>query len=148
MFKTEKLTNIFKQNPLSLIIVAFIFLGIGVETLFEMLMSFYNKEPSINPLPLGILVFFGLLMHKNGWRTCALIFIWFVMIVIPPLFILNIINREFIRFNVFGVSSQTMSLPVVLFTLLAFFLIVFWFYKVLTSKKIRQMFIPEKKERI
>ncbi len=138
----------FKKNPLSLISVAFIFLLIGLYGLYDGLMTLYTERYlEINLLILGIPVFWGLLKHYKGWRTLALFFISVEMIFSALGFIpavLIIFNRELIPFNLFGISSKTMSFPVAFFTLLAFFLIALWQYKVLTSKKIKQMFISEK----
>jgi len=142
MFKTKKLMNMFKQNPLRLIIVAFIFLIIGLEGLFEGITTLYNEHHiSIVPQILGIPVFWGLLKHRKGWRTLALFFIWietvgslFAMVII--IFGMNV------RF--FGISSLKMSFPLALVPCVAIFLVALWQYKVLTSKKIKKMFIPEK----
>jgi len=128
----------FKKNPLSLIIVAFIFLVIGLVGLFYQIETFYNEGLVIdlNIMMLGIPVFWGLLKHRKGWRTLALIFIWIEMV--SPLIVLGD--------KIFGMKIQLLriSFPLVLVPYMAISLIGLWQYKVLTSKKIRQMFIPEK----
>ncbi len=139
----------FKKNPLNLIIAAFIFLLIGLYGLYDGLMTSYTERHLYIDLGLllGIPVFWGLLKHRKGWRTLALFFISVEMIFSALGFIpavLIIFNRELIPFNLFGISSKTMSFPVAFFTLLAIFLIALWQYKVLSSKKIKQLFISEK----
>lgn len=128
----------FKQNPLSLIIVSFLFLVIGLVGLFYQIETFYKEGLVIelNIMMLGIPVFWGLLKHRKGWRTLALIFIWIEMV--SPLIVLGD--------KIFGMKIQLLriSFPLVLVPYVAISLIGLWQYKVLTSKKIRQMFFPEK----
>ena len=132
----------FKQNPLSLIIVAFIFLLIGLAGLFEQIETFYNEGFVIafNIGMLGIPVFWGLLKHRKGWRTLALFFIWIEMV--SPLLVLGII--------IFGwdILPFEISFPLVLVPYVAISLVGLWQYKVLTSKKIKKMFLPEKEESV
>lgn len=145
MFNTEKLMNMFKQNPLSLIIVAFIFLVIGLGGLHGMLETLYNERfLGINVGILGIPVCYGLLKHRQGWRTLAFFFVWIQLL--GPLIAMGILifNREMTVFKLFGISSQTMSFPMALITLVAIFLLALWQYKVLTSEKIKALFIAEK----
>ena len=128
----------FKKNPLSLIIVAFIFLLIGLAGLFKQIETFYNEGFVIafNIGMLGIPVFWGLLKHYKGWRTLALFFIWIEMV--SPLIVLGNI--------IFGWDIQLLgiSFPLVLVPYVAISLVGLWQYKVLTSKKIKAMFFPEK----
>ena len=81
-FIKVKEVNMFKKNPLNLIIVAFIFLLIGLYGLYDALVtSFTERHLYIDlGLLLGIPVFWGLLKHRKGWRTLALFFIWVEMI--------------------------------------------------------------------
>ena len=135
----------FKQNPTSLIIVAFIFLVIGLYGLFEQIKTFYNEGFNLGlGWLLAILVFWGLLKHRKGWRTLALVFIWIEML--QPLFRVGdfILGRRDLR--LFGNSSLEMSFPLILVPAVAISLLGFWQYKVLTSKKIKAMFFPEKEE--
>ena len=131
----------FKQNPLSLIIVAFIFLLIGLKGLFETIATSYSEGHFwLEPMILGIPVFWGLLKHRKGWRTLALFFIWIEMV--SPLLVLGII--------IFGwdILPFEISFPLVLVPYVAISLVGLWQYKVLTSKKIKKMFLPEKEESV
>ena len=132
----------FKKNPLSLIIVAFIFLLIGLAGLFKQIGTFYNEGFVIafNIGMLGIPVFWGLLKHRKGWRTLALFFIWIEMV--SPLIVLGNI--------IFGWDIQLLgiSFPLVLVPYVAISLVGLWQYKVLTSKEIKAMFFPEKEESV
>ncbi len=131
----------FKQNPLSLIIVAFIFLLSGLKGLFDMIAMLYSEGLfALEPMILGIPVFWGLLKHRKGWRTLALFFIWGEMV--AP-WIAMVVRISGMNVRIFGISSLTMSLPLALVSCFAIFLVALWQYKVLTSKKIKQMFIPE-----
>jgi len=145
----------FKDNPLSLIVVAFIFLLIGVRTCIGIFEALYNK-PDINefvyyclnhiPEMLGILVFWGLLKHIRAWRIVALIFIWVEML--WPLFAGIWLFTKEEPISIFGISSQMMSFPLFLITLVAIFLLALWQYTVLTNVKIKKLFSVEKEEGI
>jgi len=132
----------FKQNPLSLIIVAFIFLLIGLRGLFGQIEKFYNEGFVLyfSLEMLGIPVFWGLLKHRKGWRTLALFFIWGEMV--AP-WIAMVVRISGMNIRILWSLSKTMSFPLALVACFAIFLVALWQYKVLTSKKIKQMFIPE-----
>jgi hypothetical protein len=86
MFAMKNLMSLLKNNPLNLRIIAFIFLIAGLVSLGGTLVSLYNHPFTINPGILGILICYGLLKHRQGWKTCALFFIWIEMI--APVFVL------------------------------------------------------------
>ena len=149
MFNTEKLMNMIKDNPLSLRIVAFIFLVIGIGGLYGILESLLKERfLEINIGVLGLPVCYGLLKHRQVWRTLAFIFIWIEIIGSLIAMGILIFNREVTVFKLFGVSSQTMSFPIALVTLGALLLLALWQNKVLTSKNIKEMFISDKLESI
>ena len=147
MLTMKSLTSLIKNNPLDLKLVASIFLLIGLASLVHTLATLYELPVMINPSILGIWVCYGLLKHRQGWKTCALFFIWIEMI--APVFFLIAMLVALVIGGDFAVKYHSATLPKAIAAPLAFilaaaaFLLALWQYKVLASARIKEMFAPK-----
>ena len=73
-----------KQDiPVSLKIVAWLFVISGIFAAIDILASLTNNHLNINLTVINIFAGIGLLKLRSGWRTYSLIAIWFGLIVVP-----------------------------------------------------------------
>ena len=92
-----------KRNiPVSLKIVAILFILGGVHSVIEIIISIAYSRININFGILGLFIGPGLLALRPGWRTCALVFIWIALIFIPIFSVLVLFHSGPLDFNVFG----------------------------------------------
>jgi hypothetical protein len=129
-----------KPIPTSLKIVAALFLLGGICSAIEVLVSLLHGHISINFGVLGLFIGPGLLRLSPGWRTCALVFLWLGMIVVPIAAVLFMTASGPAEFTLFGqkVGPAPKGLGVVI-AALAFGLAV-WQYRVLTRPDVRRLF--------
>jgi hypothetical protein len=129
-----------KPIPTSLKVVAALFLLGGICSVIEVLVSLLHSHISINFGVLGLFIGPGLLRLSRGWRTCALVFLWIAMIVIPIVAVIFMIASGPAEFTLFGqnVGQAPKGLGVVI-AALAFGLAV-WQYRVLTRPDVRRLF--------
>jgi len=127
--------------PVSLKIVAVLFILSGIGAAIEVLASLMRGGINVNLGVLGIFVGIGLFNLKAGWRTCGLVFLWFGMILIPVVGLLAIVGSGQAHYNVFGIKGGSVPMPVALGVAVFFFCIVLWQYRVLTRPDIRELFV-------
>ena len=72
-----------KQAPLAFKIVAALFIVSGIYAALEVLVSLANSRIYLNFGVLGIFIGLGLLRFRRGWRTCALVFTWIALVLLP-----------------------------------------------------------------
>ncbi len=151
MFAAKYFMAMLKNNPLNLKIIVFIFLIIGLASLGGTLVSLYNLPFTINPGILGIPICYGLLKHRQGWKKCALFFIWIGMI--APVFALVVLivtlvvggNIAFQYHYQLVALPKAIAAPLAIILTTSVFLLALWQYKVLTNPKIKEMFMPNDK---
>jgi hypothetical protein len=73
----------YEPLPLSLKIVAILFILMGVSDAITILGSLMQNHIDVRFGVLGIFIGPGLLRLKAGWRTCALVFTWLSLILAP-----------------------------------------------------------------
>jgi len=127
--------------PTSLKVVAVLFVLSGICSLIEIVVSLMYDHLNINIG--GVLCLFiglGLLRLSRGWRTCALVFLWIAMIVIPIAVVFFVFASGPIDFKVFGqkVGHVQKELAFVMAAIL--FVLVVWQYRVLTRPDVRRLF--------
>ena len=128
--------------PLSLKIVAWLFLITGIFSAIDIILAIAQKSISINFGILGIPIFWGLLNRRSGWRICGLVLIWFVLIVIPIVFIASLLGNEPAYFEVFRIRISRIPRWVASVVCVPFFLLVLWEYRVLVRPDIKALFKP------
>jgi hypothetical protein len=126
--------------PTSLKIVAYLFVLNGVMAIVEVLFSLANSRLSINFGVLGVFIGPGLLRFSQGWRTCALVWLWIGLIASPLILLMVISRNEPIDFLFFGKKSGTISKELVIPFALAIFIFTIWEYRVLTRPDVRKLF--------
>ena len=133
--------NDYRKIPLSLKIVAILFILGGITATIEMLVALTHNRISFNFGVLGFFIGPGLLALRPGWRTCALVFIW-IGLIIAPLFILLMLGHSgAVDFKVLGAKIGHVPRGIALMMAIIEFLICFWQYRVLTHPDIRVLFI-------
>lgn len=126
--------------PLSLKIVAVLFIISGIFSVIEVVVALMHGGININ---FGVLCLFvgpGLLRLHRGWRTCALVFLWLGLIVAPIVFVLGLSGKVPAYFSVFGVNIARIPGWWASVAAIPFFLLMLWQYRVLTRPDIRRLF--------
>jgi len=128
------------EIPRDLKIVAYLCIIFGIlvviDVLFDLLQSHLNLNFGVLQIPIG----FGLLRLRRGWRTCALVFLWIGMILVP-VFCLGVVTMPGMPIYKFlgqpiGAGSK---LPALILAIGLFILMV-WEYRVLTRESVRRLF--------
>lgn len=129
------------EIPRDLKIVAYLFIIFGIIVLIEILLDLINAHLNINfgvlQLPCGI----GLLRLRRGWRTAALILLWFGLIA-NALFCLGVIFGSPVL-TFFGQPVGLASKPLSLALAAGLFILMIWEYRVLTREDVRRLFFDE-----
>ena len=126
--------------PTALRVVAILFILSGAWAILEILVSLTHSRLSFNFGVLGLFIGPGLLALKPGWRTCALVFIWFALIVIPIIALFMLGYSGPINVELFGQKIGHVPKPLGLLVALLTFLLAYWQYRVLTRPDIRPLF--------
>ena len=134
-------------RPRALLIVAIIFLLGGIWAGFEMVIQALNSYLNLNFGVLGIFIGPGLLRGSRGWRTCALVLIWIVLILSPLFAILVMTSGGPLNLSFLGQDIGSASpLFGVLFAL-GVFVFYLWLYRTLVRADVRRYFdLPERGE--
>ena len=126
--------------PRALRIVAVIQLLYGVSAALSAVVLLLQSHISLNASVLGIPIYYGLLRFSSGWRTCALVLLWFGMLSTPVLILMGLMAETPAHLRVFGMSVAAVSpLWFAVASILGFMLDV-WQYRVLTRPAIRALF--------
>lgn len=129
--------------PTALQVVAALFLFYGIGTVVGMLVLLASGSVRIDFWALGIPTFFGLRRFSIGWRTFALVCIWFGLIICPIAFVYGLISGTPTHFKFFGIRMGQEIAPVWLSVAsVPMFLFELWQYRVLTRPDIRALFFP------
>jgi hypothetical protein len=128
--------------PTDLRIVAVLFFLSGLLAALEVLISFLHGRVSLNIGVIGLLICAGLLHFSRGWRTCALIYLWFGVIGLPLILLYLIPNAGSLNITI-SIFSQRVSGGATGFVFLTFVLVwvvLIWQIRVLTRPHIRALF--------
>jgi len=129
-----------KPIPVSLIVVAILFILGGISAVIEVVVSLMNSHININFGVLGLFIGPGLLRLSRGWRTCALVFLWIALIGIPIIMIVIISHSAPLNFTLFGQKVGHASKELGLAVAAIVFVVVLWQYRVLTRPDVRALF--------
>lgn len=132
-----------QQIPVSLKVVAILFIIGGVSAVIEVLVSLANGHININLGVLGLFIGPGLLALCPGWRTCALVFLWVAMIGIPVVGALMIGHPGPLDFKIFGQKVGNAPREIALIAVPIVFCLAVWQYRVLTRPDVRKLFEKE-----
>jgi hypothetical protein len=133
-----------REAPVALKVVAGLFVFGGICAVIEVIVALFHSRLNINFGVLGLFIGPGLLRFSRGWRTCALVFIWIGMVIMPVFVLLLLARFRPLDFNVFGVKVGEVPPVVALVTAPLFFLLMLWEYRVLTRPDVRRLFgLPE-----
>jgi hypothetical protein len=129
-----------RQIPTALYVVAILFIVGGVASAIEVINSLLHDHVNINIGVLGLFIGPGLLRLNRGWRTCALVFIWIGLIMVPVVSLVFLLHDGQVEFNLFGQQVGHVSSLFALLMLAAFFAFMLWEYRVLTRSDVRFLF--------
>lgn len=128
------------KMPVSLIIVACLFILGGILALIEIISAFMRGKISLNIGVIGIFIGWGLLAFNRGWRIAALIFLILIIIFIP-IASMFYINQPSSGFSVHVFGNKLPRDPKLIFLIdIICLLPVIWSYWVLTRPKIKSFF--------
>jgi hypothetical protein len=128
--------------PTALRVVAYIYLVAGILSVIQFIVELFHSSISLQFGVLCIPIFFGLLNLRNGWRVCALVFLWFGFIILPIMFLIGLTSALPTYFGVFGIRTRVPGWIVSVETI-PFFLLALWQYRVLVRPDVRQLFYPK-----
>ena len=129
-----------KRLPGALKIVAALFVIGGILAVIEVVVSLMRNRLSLNFGVLGLFIGVGLLRLRRGWRTCAVVFLWFGLILLPIVFLLGLLGVIPAYLQIFGVRVARVPGWTVSAAAIPFFLLVLWQYRVLVRPDIRSLF--------
>jgi hypothetical protein len=126
-------------TPTALKIVAWLFIAGGILSILQILYLFTQRQIHIDTGVLGIFVGPGLLRWSRGWRTCALVLLWFGMILSPILLFMTL-SASSMNLNLFGINAGSVPAAIGFFVGTVMFALVIWEYRVLVREDIRHRF--------
>lgn len=129
-----------KPIPLSLKIVAGLFILNGISAAIEVVVALMHGHININFGVLGLFIGPGLLRYSRGWRTCALVLLWIAMIGFPIISFVFLSHSGPLDLNVFGQKIGHASKELGLAMAAILFALSLWPYYVLTRPDIRERF--------
>lgn len=128
------------QIPVSLKVVAWLFIIGGVFAVIEIIISLMHQHININLTVLGLFIGPGLLGLRRGWRTCALVFVWIGLIGVPVVMIFMMISAGPFDFMFFGQKVGEVDKLTTFIFAAAILVLEVWIYHVLTRKDVRRLF--------
>ena len=126
--------------PTRLKIVAGVFIFNGVCSIIAFLLDLFDDRFFVDLRMVYVFVGWGLIRYRRGWRTCALVFLWFELIGILLISVMLIFLPGPIYFQVFGIDVAPMREVYAHAMGAALFALAVWEYHVLTRPDIRKLF--------
>ena len=126
--------------PISLKIVAWLFIISGVSAAIEIVVSLMNNHINLNFGVLGIFIGIGLFNLRDGWRICGLVFIWIAIILMPIVFLIMLFSSGPLDFSVFGQKVGHVGKGVIIIPGLLFYALILWERWVLSRSDIKGLF--------
>jgi hypothetical protein len=127
--------------PRDLRVVAVIQLVGGLASAVGMVVQLTRNHLNLDFGVLGIPIYFGLMRLSSGWRTCALVFLWFSLILAPVVFFVGLAAQHPAWFGMFGVRLASVSPVWLSVAALLLFVLSLWQYRVLTRPGVRTLFL-------
>jgi hypothetical protein len=130
--------------PLSLKIVAWLFIVWGSLAAIEVVLSLVRGKLFLNFNVVGIFVGRGLLELRPGWRTCALVILWifaipFVALAVRAGLGFGVVPVKWLYTESLPAMIQSRELGVAICLLPIGF--IYWQYRVLTRPDVRHLFL-------
>ena len=130
-----------RPNPLSLKIVAGLFILSGLLTAIDIVVKLFHDHLDLNLMLLCLWIGPGLLRHSPTWRKWALAFLWLGFFSSAVLFLMALFHSP-VDLQILGQAARPLPMfPVLLFSG-AMFLLVLWQYRVLIRPDVKQLFAP------
>jgi hypothetical protein len=129
-----------RQIPVSLKIVAAIFILSGVSSAIGVVLSLLKGSLNLDFGVLGIFIGLGLLRLQPLWHTIALLFTGLALIAIPVFTLISILGSEPVSLRVFGQEVGYSSRTVVLILAALYFALEVWKMRVLTCRDVTELF--------
>ena len=98
--------------PTALKIVAWIFIASGIVTIIQTIILLTRGQIHFDTGVLGLFIDPGLLRFSRGWRTCALVLLWFGLIATPIIMLMMLSANGAMNVDFFGVSFGSAPIPV------------------------------------
>ncbi len=132
--------DLYRPIPVSLKVVAGLFIVGGICSAIEVVVSLMHNHINVNFGVLGLFIGPGLLRLSRGWRTCALVFLWVVLLGAPIVGLLFIAHHGPLYLTLFGqrVGLASKELGAAVAGLV--FALAMWQYRVLTRPDVRSLF--------
>lgn len=134
-------SNLNRRLPLSLKVVAILFILGGISSAIEVFVSLMRSHININFGVLGILIGIGLFRLRQGWRSCALVFTWIGLIAAPIIGLLFLSHPGPLDFSVFGQKVGHAPKELGVSMVLILFIYSIWQYRTLTRRDVRLLFM-------
>lgn len=131
--------------PSSLRVVSWIQLVRGLIAAAGILVALVQGHLSLDFGVLGILIFFGLRKLRQGWRTCALVFLWLDMLAAVVVLVPGLTAHPTADFALLGVWLARVSPFGLCVLAILHFALAVWQYRVLTRPAIRSLFLGRAK---
>jgi len=129
-----------RQIPVSLKIVAAIFILSGVSSAIGVVLSLLKGSLNLDFGVLGIFIGLGLLRLQPLWLTIALLFTGLALIAIPVFTLISILGSEPVSLRVFGQEVGYSSRTVVLILAALYFALEVWKMRGLTCRDVTELF--------
>ena len=128
------------QLPLSLKVVAVLFILGGISSIIEVALDLTQGHINLNFGVLGLFIGLGLLRLSPGWRTCALVFTWLGLLFAPIVALVMFNHAGPLDLKFFGQKIGTAGIEFGLLICVALFLYSLWQYRVLTRRDVKLLF--------
>jgi hypothetical protein len=128
--------------PKALRVVAVIHLVVGLMSVARIVLQSTQGIIGLDLGVLGIPIYFGLLRLSSGWRSCALLFIWFWILLAPIIFVLGIESRLPAQLHTFGIAIGSISPIWISVASVPWLALNLWQYRVLTRDDVKPLFVP------
>jgi hypothetical protein len=108
--------------------------------LIEIVVALLNKQIDFNFGVLGLFIGSGLLRLSRGWRTCALVFVWIELILLPIIGLIGMVMRPPPDVKLFSQTMASAPAEIGAVVVLVAFFVAVWQYWALTRPDVRRLF--------
>jgi hypothetical protein len=133
-----------KTIPVSLKIVAWLFIAKGISAAIAILGSLTSSHPGTNLTVIHLFAGVGLLKRRSDWRTYALVVIWLNLIHMLAALDGMLSATVPIDIILFGKTFTPFPKPAALIFWAVIFALLIWAYRVLTRADVKKLFIRKK----
>jgi hypothetical protein len=126
--------------PTSLKVVAWIFIMTGVLTIVQAIIDLTHSRITFATGFLAAFVGPGLLRFSSGWRTFALVLLWFGMILTPVILAFMLLVTGEVTVDFFGLHVGSVPRVVAFVLGAALYVLTIWQYRILVREDVRLLF--------